>query len=72
MKPEDKKTEERDVGGWKIKIRTYRLGDTFYCHIDNVDPGATIARSQAATEEEARDIALQKAESRLARTKPRS
>ena len=39
----------------------------FYCHIDNVDPGATIARGSGATIELATNEAIDKAKRRLIR-----
>ena len=48
-----------------INITTYKIGERYFCHIDNVNPGATIARTEAASLEEARELALQKATTRL-------
>jgi hypothetical protein len=48
-----------------INITTYQIGERFYCHIDNVSPGATIARTEGDSLEEAREAALQKATTRL-------
>ena len=65
MKSEDYRAIERELGGVRITIMTYKIGDQFYCHIANADPGATIARAEAATREEAERIALAKASVRL-------
>jgi hypothetical protein len=57
--------ERREINGTAVNINSYRIGDQYYCHIENVDPGATIARSAADSAERALEHALQKAESRL-------
>lgn len=41
-----------------IGITTYKVGNRFSCRIDNVDPGAIIARASGATREEAIESAL--------------
>ena len=64
--------ERRDaVAGWPVRIVTYRLSDHWRCEIDNVDPGAQIARSDGPTREEAEQHALSKASERLGRTRVR-
>ncbi len=65
MKAEDYRVEHRDISGVKVKAASYRIGESFYCHVENLDPGATIARAEAATREEAINLALQKATERL-------
>jgi hypothetical protein len=63
-------TRRRDtVAGWAVNIASYQLGDVHYCHVDNVSPGATVARGEGATREEAEAAALEKARERLARTR---
>ena len=44
-----------------MHIVTYRMGETYYCTIDNVDPGARFARAEGATREDAERVALEKA-----------
>ena len=60
------------LAGWPIKIVGYRIGATHYCHIDNVSPGATIARANAASREAAEEEAIAKATGRLEKTRRRS
>jgi len=60
------------LAGWPIKIVSYRIGATHYCHIDNVSPGATIARANAASREAAEEEAIAKATGRLEKTRRRS
>jgi len=55
--------------GWKVRLTSYRIGETYHCTADNVDPGAWIARTQGATREEAEDRALERARELLGRTR---
>jgi hypothetical protein len=65
-------TERRDeLKGWPINIVSYRIGDRYYCTIDNVDPGARFARAEGTTREEAESIALEKANKYLDQTRRR-
>ncbi|MEP7121600.1 MAG: hypothetical protein ABJE95_11840 [Byssovorax sp.] len=59
------------IEGWEVGITTYRLGDRCFCKIDNVSPGALIARAVASTRAEAESVALGSARSRLAATRRR-
>jgi hypothetical protein len=61
-----------DIHGWEVNLRSYQIGDTYYCKADNVSPGANIARSTGATREEAEQKAIAKATERLAATKRHS
>jgi hypothetical protein len=47
---------------------SYKLGERFICEIDNVSPGARVARAEGATREEAERAAMATAERRLGRT----
>ncbi len=57
------------VDGWEIGITSYRLADRCYCKVDNVSPGALIARAVAPTKAEAEGSALAHARARLATTR---
>lgn len=50
---------------FKVKIISYRLGDEFHCTVDDVDPGAVIARAHAPTRAEAEAKALGRAIPRM-------
>ena len=65
MKAENYQDESIVINGTPVTIVTYKIGEEYYCHISNADPGATIARSSGSTLEEARDKALRKANDRL-------
>jgi hypothetical protein len=63
-------TERRDViDGWLVNIVTYRIGEKYYCSVENVDPGARIARADGATREEVEHAALAKAQRYLKQTR---
>jgi hypothetical protein len=66
---EDYKKRRQDLGSWSIEIETYKLGDVYYCTINNVDPGARFARAEGATREDAETKALEKAGRYLAQTR---
>lgn len=65
MNTEQYKEEFRELNGVKIRIATYKIGNEFYCHIYNADPGATIARASGSTSEAAVKKALEKAAARV-------
>jgi len=69
MKPTDYSERRMELSGWPVNIVTYRLGDVFYCKVDNVSPGAQVARASAPSRQEAEDKALAKAGERLASTR---
>jgi len=57
------------MDGWPIHVVTYRIGDMYYCTIDNVDPGARFARADGATREDVERMALEKAKKYLSQTR---
>lgn len=65
LNAEEYQTVTRDISGAAVKITTYRIGNQYHCHVANADPGATIARAEAATRDEAVSAALAKAQERL-------
>jgi hypothetical protein len=69
MRAEDYSERREVIDGWPINIVTYRLGDTYHCAIDNVDPGARFARAEGPTREEAERTALEKAQRYLKQTR---
>lgn len=69
MKAEDYTERTGTIDAWPIHIVTYRVGDTYYCTIDNVDPGARFARAEGATREDAEGVALEKAKKYLGQTR---
>ena len=69
IKAEDYSVSSLELAGWKAWITSYRVGARFHCIVDNVSPGAWIARAAAATREEAENEAIEQAEKRLAGTR---
>jgi hypothetical protein len=69
MKAEGYERRRLELAGWLIELETHKLGDVYYCTINNVDPGARFARAEGPTREEAESQALAKAERYLAQTK---
>lgn len=69
MKPEEYATRIEHVGAWQYRVTTYRLDDAYVCAVDNVDPGATLARVKAASLEEAVAQATSKARHMLEKTR---
>jgi hypothetical protein len=69
MKAEDYSERKDTIDTWPIHIVTYRIGQTYYCTIDNVDPGARFARAEGTTRDDAEHSALEKAKRYLAQTR---
>ena len=69
MKAEGYERRRLELAGWPIEVETHKLGEVYYCTINNVDPGARFARAEGPTREEAEQQALAKAERYLAQTK---
>ena len=65
LKADDFRIDTKDIDGLTINVTSYRIGKTYYCHIDNVDPGSAIARSEAESQGEAIGVAMAKALERL-------
>ena len=69
VKAEDYTERPDEIDGWNVHLVTYRIGDRYYCTIDNVDPGARIARAEGTTREEVERVALEKARTYLGQTR---
>jgi len=65
MKTEEFREEFREIEGIKVCVTGYKIGEEYYCHIYNADPGATIARACANTSDAAEEEALRKATERI-------
>ena len=65
MRPEEYQERFHAIPPFQVHIVSYRLGDEFYCSVDNVDPGAVIARTKGSTRAEAESTALERAAKRL-------
>jgi hypothetical protein len=71
VKSEEFQESREELGGWSVNVVSYRIGDRFYCTIDNVDPGARFARAEGTTREEAESGARGKAARYLEQTRRR-
>ncbi len=69
MRAEEYTERSETIDTWPIHLVTYRVGDTYYCTIDNVDPGARFARAEGASREDAERVALEKARKYLKQTR---
>jgi hypothetical protein len=69
VKSEEYSERVVDVDGWQCRLTSYRLGEVYHCHADNVSPGARLARATGATKEAAEKAALARATELLARTR---
>jgi hypothetical protein len=69
VRAEGYQRRRQELAGWPVGIVSYKLGERFVCEIDNVSPGARLARAEGATREDAEREAMTTAERRLARTR---
>jgi hypothetical protein len=69
LRPEGYQRRQEQVAGWSVNVVSYKLGDRYLCEVDNVSPGARIARAEGATRDEAERRALDDAARRLGRTR---
>jgi len=69
VKPTEYSEKITELTGWRVRLTSYRLGDQYYCKADNVEPGACIARTQGATQQEAEQEAIAKSERFLSQTR---
>lgn len=72
MKAEEYTERNETIDTWPVHIVTYRIGEKYYCTIDNVDPGARFARAEGGTREDAERTALEKAKKHLGQTRRRT
>jgi hypothetical protein len=69
MRPEEFGERLITVDGWPVRLTTYRLGETYYCKADNVEPGADLARGSGVSQEEVEKLVLDRARRLLGRTR---
>jgi hypothetical protein len=69
VRAEGYQRRRQELAGWPVGIVSYKLGERFVCEIDNVSPGARLARAEGASREDAERAAMTAAERRLARTR---
>jgi hypothetical protein len=71
LRSEEFRETKQELDGWPINIVSYRIGDRYYCSIDNVSPGARFARAEGSTREDAESNALEKAGRYIKQTRRR-
>jgi len=69
MKTQEYASRIIEAGEWRVRLKSYRLGDAYFCTADNLDPGAWLSRAQGASREEAEERARQRALELLGRTR---
>jgi hypothetical protein len=69
LRAEEMQMREAVLETWPVHITSYKLGAEYKCVIDNVSPGAAIARASGPTREAAEEAAISMAVPRLASTR---
>ena len=69
MKAKNFSQRKAQAAGWPVNITTYQLGHQYYCTVDNVSPGAWIAKSEGSSREDAEKRAIERATELLAKTR---
>jgi hypothetical protein len=69
LNPEELSQREFELQGWPVRLTSYRLGEVWHVKIENLSPGAWLARAHAASREAAEKEALETASRRLGRTR---
>lgn len=69
MKPQNYSKRKTEAAGWQVNVTSYQLGDRFYATVDNVSPGAWIAKTEGVTREESEQKALDRAAELLRKTR---
>jgi len=62
---EEYHVESKELAGLQVNITSYKSAGRYHCSIANIDPGATIVRTEGLTREEAELEALARALQRL-------
>ena len=69
MRPENYSRRQLTLEGFPVRVVSYRLEDCYHATVDNVEPGARIARGEGPSREEAEQAALDDAARRLQKTR---
>ena len=69
MKAEYFSVRQFELSGWPVRIKSYKVGETWYAKADNVSPGATIATASGGSQWEAEATVTEKARKRLSATR---
>lgn len=63
--PSGYQERKESVPPFQMRITSYKFQDSYYCSVDDVNPGAVISRSNGKTREEAEKKAIASARTRL-------
>lgn len=69
MKPQAYETREILEKGFPLRVTSYQLGDKFLCTVDNLEPGAWLARAEGSSRQDAEEKALARARELVGRTR---
>lgn len=69
FKPEERAERTESAGRFRLHVVSYKLGAKFHAAVDNVDPGAVVARAEGETREAAEGEALRAAREAVARNR---
>ena len=58
-----------ELEGWKARLISYRIGDIFHAKVDNVDPGANVARASGSDRDQVEAHVIQVAQERFQATR---
>jgi len=65
LKADEIRIQTRELSGLTVNITSYKIGRKYYCHIDNIDPGAEIAKTEGQSADEVITEAMNRAVERL-------
>ena len=57
------------IDGWEVRVTSYVIAGAWCCRVDNVSPGATVARARAESRDQAETEAIERARQRLRTTR---
>ena len=69
MKAKNFSQRKTQAAGWPVNVTSYQWDGKFFSTVDNVSPGAWIAKTEGASREEAEGKALERAAELLAKTR---
>ncbi len=69
IRAEEYEEEMTELAGWPARVCSYRIADRWSAKVDNVSPGAIVARGEGASREIAKEDALGHARKRFKLTR---
>jgi hypothetical protein len=65
LKAEEYVSEVKEISGVMVMVATYKIGEQYYCHVSNYNPGGTFSRAAGMSIKEAKQQALTEAREKL-------